>query len=654
MNYRPDIDGLRAIAVLFVLFFHSGLSLFPSGFVGVDVFFVISGYLITSIIYNSMSTNTFSFIAFYNRRLWRLQPVFICLIAVSVLMTVLFYLPEDLIFFGRSARKTSVFLSNLFFGKVTSGYFSPDSNQMPLLHTWSLSVEWQCYLLLPAVILVLNKLCGPQRIAGCIYFLTLLFCILAFYSSVHDPINTYYQLTSRIFEFFIGACVAFGKLRWALNKQLINILSTFALGALFYIAMQPDVSSGFPNGYALILCGATALLIASGQCEPKPFWSQILSARPVVFIGLISYSLYIWHWPIFVLIRYLSIRETFGVLFFAWCSAFIVAYLSWRFIEKPASMMNKIHFAYSVVVLLIVPIGVVHVSYYFMKKEEGFPQRFAEISRLYTTLKEHSSPQRPNCIQGKNVEINQNCVLGATKTGTRTGFLIGDSYSNHHWRFIDTLARDAHVSILAHATIACLTLPGIYQYDMFIKKGVYQACYDQTLRYYSMIRNNHYDYVIIGENWFGYLQDKIITRLGDERSHALTKERIKNALMHALQMIVDSGAKPVLIKSIVTTQKNPHECFLKHIKQHTIYRSEECEFELSPEDTKWLDGLFVQLKQKYPQLIVIDPQKVLCPDNLCKADINGLPVFKDSGHITDYASYQMATVYLQRFENPLN
>ena len=141
MKYRPDIDGLRAIAILLVLIYHGGLSFFPAGFIGVDVFFVISGFLITGIIHQSLQNGSFSFLNFYNRRLWRLQPVFVCLLLVTSALALLFFLPDDLIQYSRSARKTSLFLSNLFFDKTTTGYFAPDTQQIPLLHTWSLSIE---------------------------------------------------------------------------------------------------------------------------------------------------------------------------------------------------------------------------------------------------------------------------------------------------------------------------------------------------------------------------------------------------------------------------------------------------------------------------------------------------------------------------------
>lgn len=653
VKYRPDVDGLRAIAILFVLFFHSGLKLFPSGFVGVDIFFVISGFLITSIIHSSLLNNNFSFIAFYNRRLWRLQPVFICLIALTTILTFLFYLPDDLIDYGKSARKTSLFVSNLFFEKVTTGYFSPDSNQLPLLHTWSLSIEWQCYLILPIAIFLLYKLLGQRHIVTFIYILTLFFLALSLYCSSHVPTKTYYQFASRIFEFLIGSSVALSQNRFTLNKYLINILSTVAVFSLFYIAMNKGISSGFPNWYAFILCMATGVLIASGNCDPKPFWSRFLSMGPIVFIGLLSYSLYIWHWPVFVLIRYLSIEETPLVLLSAFSIIFVVAYLSWRFIEKPAARANKTRFAYSLVILFLVPVTLIHISDYVIKKGAGFPYRFVETSKIYKILDSYSNEQRPLCLQQKNIEINSKCVLGAKNSGSQTGFLIGDSYSNHHWRFMDTLAQNANVSVLAHATVACLALPGIYQFDMFIKNGVFQTCHDQTARYYNMIKSNHYDYVIIGQNWYAYLGDKIINQPNDKRSYSLSQKRIEKALDQSLQIIIASGAKPVLIKSIAATQRNPHECFFEHIKRRTSYESAQCEFNLEPKDLQWFNDLFAHMQKKYSQLIILDPQELLCPEGRCKADINGVPVFKDEGHITDYASYYLAQSYLKHYKNPL-
>lgn len=655
MNYRSDIDGLRAIAILFVLFFHGGLTLFPSGFIGVDVFFVISGFLITSIIEKSLQNNRFSFMDFYSRRLWRLQPVFICLIVVTTLVTLFYYLPDDLMLFSKSARKTSIFTSNVFFKNVTSDYFSPDSNQLPLLHMWSLSVEWQCYFILPVGIYLLYRLVGPQHRIKITYLLTITFFALSMYYSWSNPAKTYYQFSSRIFEFLIGSCVASasGSKRFLANKYVLNFITVLAVLTLFYIAMHHDINIGFPNWYTLILCLATAILIAAGQQEPQPIVTYALSLRPLVFIGLISYSLYIWHWPVLALIRYLNIEESNLVLLVTFGLISIIAYLSWRFIEKPARKLHRIRFSYTVVCLLIMPVFVTHLSDYLIKKNAGYPYRFNEAIQVYAELNKYKNPQRPLCLERKNTEVNPQCVLGAKNSDSRTGFMIGDSYSNQHWGFMDTLAKEANVSILAHATVACLALPDIYQFDWNVKNKIYQECHDQTNRYFNMIKTNHYDYVILGQNWNGYFGDRIINQLNDNRSQELSLKRIEKALDKALELITTSGAKPVLIKSIALSKGNPYNCFFEHIKLHKKYNPERCDFNLDVSEQIWFDNLFAKMQRKYKTLVIIDPRVAQCPSGMCTVDINGIPVFRDSGHITDYASYHLAKLYLEKNNNPL-
>jgi peptidoglycan/LPS O-acetylase OafA/YrhL len=655
MIYRSDVDGLRAIAILFVLFFHSGLKLFPSGFIGVDLFFVISGFLITSIIHQSIQKQNFSFLEFYSRRLWRLQPVFICLLVVVSICALVFYLPDDLVQYAKSARKTSFFTSNSYFSQVTTDYFAVASNQLPLLHTWSLSIEWQCYLVLPIAIYLLNQFVPRQHISKFIYLLTLLFFALALYFSVNYAAKTYYQLLSRIFEFLVGSCVALSPRRFSLPNIILEIIGALALLTLVYIATRSDISLGFPNYYALILCVATGLLIAIGEQQPKPLVSRLLSTQPIVFIGLISYSLYIWHWPIFAFIHYEVLEETTLLTFFAFLSSFVLAYLSWRFIEKPARKLKHLRFSYSLIYLVILPVAVMHLSAYLIKKNAGLPNRFnEEVVRIYEQLNRYNSSQRPLCIGKKNIDINTQCTLGAKNSSSKKGFMIGDSYSNHYWGFMDTLAKEANLSVLAQATSSCLTLPGIFLYDWWsFKNDVYQECYEQTTRYFDMIKTNHYDFVIIGQTWKNYLGHNIINQLHDQCSAALTQKRIKIALDKALEIITASGAKPVLIKATASTPENLHDCFFQHVKQRTNYRPEQCDFNLQTSAEFWLNNLFKEMQKKYPQLIVIDPKKVQCLNNRCKADINGVPVFRDIGHITDYASYQFAKLYLQQYKNPL-
>ncbi|HAT1660595.1 TPA: acyltransferase [Legionella pneumophila] len=657
MNYRPDIDGLRAIAILLVLIYHGGLSLFPSGFIGVDVFFVISGFLITSIIHESLNRNDFSFFDFYNRRLWRLQPVFVALIVVTTLLSLLLYLPDDLIEFSRSARKTSLFISNLFFNKTTTGYFSPDTHQLPLLHTWSLSIEWQCYLILPLVMYALYRFLNKRQVIYVVYGLAILFFLLALHYSQVAPAQTYYQFSSRIFEFLIGSCIALSpRIEFSIKKSILVILGLSALFFIIYTATLDNILLGYPNWHTLFVCLATGFLIALGTNFPSLVIVKTLSFRPLVFIGVLSYSLYIWHWVVFSILRYQTIEERSEVLFIAYSIVFILAYLSWRYIEKPTKRFRYIPFRYTVVILFLLPVLFSHLSSFVIKLHSGYPQRFnQELVRVYKQLKDRESPYRALCIDNTRADNESKCKIGAKEQDGKTGLMIGDSFSNHYWGFMDVLGKAAGVSILAQGTSSCISLPGIYLYDWWhFKDTIYQDCYEQTEKYYRMIQENHYDYVIIGQVWNNYVSAHIINQLGDDYSAELTKKRLADALDKALGVIISSGAKPVLIESTALTHGNLHQCFFKHIKLRQHYDSEECRFTLTRSDNEiWLNQLFDNMRRKYPQLVIIDPKKVQCRDNVCYSDLNGIPVYRDEGHITDYASYQLGYLYLQKFENPL-
>lgn len=658
MKYRPDIDGLRAIAILLVLIYHGGLALFPSGFVGVDVFFVISGFLITSIINESLNNQTFSFIDFYNRRLWRLQPVFVCLILCTTLVCILFFLPEDLIQFSRSARKTSLFISNLFFNHTTTGYFSPDTHQLPLLHTWSLSIEWQCYLLLPIAMYGLYRLFSKQNLILVVGLLTIICFLMTLHSSQEAPAQTYYQFSSRVFEFLIGSCIALiPRYKISINRHIVTIIGLVAISTILYIASLNDILLGYPNWYAFYICAATGFLIALGSFYPEHVVVKCLSFKPFVFIGVLSYSLYIWHWAVFSFLRYQSISETPWVLFMAYGITVLLGYLSWRFIEQPARRFNQVSFRYTFVFLLLLPVLFVHISSFVIKTYSGFPQRFnQELVHIYQQLEQYQSAQRPLCISNKKTVFNTVCKMGSKKTGSKSGLMIGDSFSNHYWGLMDTLGKDGGVTIHAEGISSCITLPGIYLYNWwYFKNRIYQECYDQTQKYFHMIQENHYDFVIIGQVWANYLTDSIINQIGDKQSEDLSKQRFKDALDRALKIITDTGAKPVLIKSTAIMRKNAYKCVFKHIKLRRPYIPQQCDFtlQISPLDL-WLNSVFDEMKIKYPQLILMDPKNVQCPSQICKAEINGIPVYRDEGHITDYASYQLGQLYLQKLGNPLS
>lgn len=662
MQYRPDIDGLRAIAIMLVLIYHGGLGLFPAGFIGVDLFFVISGFLISSIIFQSLNNASFSFINFYSRRLWRLQPAFLCMIVCAYILSFALLLPDDLLLFNDSAIKSSIFIANIYFLKTTTGYFAPNTHQLPLLHTWSLSIEWQCYLILPLLIFGLHKLCKPRILTALLVSLTIATLMIAISSAHKAPLETYYQFSSRIFEFLIGSCVA-RMLGSKLNSYrisykaayLLDILGFIALMGIIYTATRADLIHGYPNYYALLVCLATGFLIALGCINPKQKVLRVLSLKPLVFIGLLSYSLYLWHWLVFSFIRYESVAETPTVIAIAYCLSFTLAYLCWKFVEKPARRLHNLKFAYTFASLIVVPIACTLTASLLLNKYSGFPQRFSQdLAVIYLKLKQYSSADRPLCISKDDVDINEHCIVGSKEAGHKKAFMIGDSFSNHYWGFIDTLAKNANTSVLVQGTSSCLTLPNVYLFDWwYFSNKVYQECYDNTQKYYQMIKANDYDFVLISHLWSNYYDDNVINKVGDARSLELSKKRLEESLDSALSIIVQSGAKPILIQSTATMQDNFHDCVFKYIKLRKAYSASYCSFELQPTDADlWIKALFAKMQAKYPQLLVIDPKAIQCPQNRCKSDLAGVPVYRDAGHITDYASYEFGRLYLEQFANP--
>ncbi|EBO4434084.1 acyltransferase, partial [Salmonella enterica] len=278
-KYRADIDGLRAIAVLAVIVFHLNPNLLPGGFVGVDIFFVISGYLITSIIYNDIKSNSFSYKGFYNRRIKRILPIFFVVLFATIIASALVMMPEDFKFMMRSAFSTIIFSSNIFFS-TNVNYFAQDVKEYPLLHTWSLSTEEQYYFIFPIIIFLLAKLSGfnVKRILVGLSVIALLSFSLAIYSRFNAELSkfNYYYLPSRAWEMMIGSCIAVYKSR---NTNSYSNRHIPLIGALV-IAISLFISKDnfYPNFYALLPCfGAACILIHSGI--KNNFTTKILSSR---------------------------------------------------------------------------------------------------------------------------------------------------------------------------------------------------------------------------------------------------------------------------------------------------------------------------------------------------------------------------------------
>lgn len=333
MTYRKEIDGLRALAVIPVILFHGGFSWLSGGYVGVDIFFVISGYLITSIILKEKEANTFTIISFYERRARRILPALFFIIFLCLPFAWFLLLPHELKEFGESIISVAFFSSNILFWQG-SGYFAADAELIPLLHTWSLAVEEQFYVIFPLLMIAFWKL-GKVWLISIISLIALFSLGLTEWGWREFPDANFYLIPTRAWELMIGALLAFYLYYKTQSSGMIcHIASLLGFGLIIYSIIYFDENIPFPSLYSLLPTIGTALIILF--TAPNTLVYHILSTRIMVGIGVISYSAYLWHYPLFVFAKTYSLDElSIWMVCLLSISSLLLAYFSWRFIERP-------------------------------------------------------------------------------------------------------------------------------------------------------------------------------------------------------------------------------------------------------------------------------------------------------------------------------
>lgn len=416
MNYRPEIDGLRAIAVLPVIFFHAGLGLFSGGFVGVDVFFVISGYLITTIILADLKQDKFRIVKFYERRARRILPALFFVVFCCVPFAYYTLLPNELVNFGRSLVAVPTFLSNVLFWSER-GYFGGATELKPLIHTWSLAVEEQFYLLFPIILMLLwYKL---RKWTGSFIIVSILCSIYVswFLTDLHFE-TAFYLPFARAWELMVGVAAAFYARQLAnLGKQYSNILSICGISLIFYAILFFDRTTAFPGYIAIIPVFGTFLLIIAGS--NRNIVNTGLSSPWLVKIGLVSYSLYLWHQPIFVFLRHLNFSDhiiTIGIPL-----SFILSFFSYRFIETPFRDKSKFSmrniFKYSALASsLSIFLGMILIF------NDGFLNRYNEADQKIL----RQFVDQGNYNQARFDQLEMRPFDGSSK---RRVLVVGDSYA---------------------------------------------------------------------------------------------------------------------------------------------------------------------------------------------------------------------------------
>ena len=440
MKYRPDVDGLRAIAVLLVIADHMGTR-FTGGYIGVDIFFVISGYLISSLILSELAENRFSVVRFYERRVRRIFPALLVMLLVTTVLTYQLFVPSELVSYAQSLLGALFSCSNFVFWHE-SGYFAGASAVKPLLHTWSLAVEEQFYILFP-LFLVLVRRFFPHKLKLAIIGIALLSLVAAIFTVAHDPVAAFFFAPLRAWELLIGAIISqryVPDIRGALARNVAS-----AGGALLILipAIRFDESTPFPGLAAIPPCLGAAFIIAAGETGTS-LVGRVLSWRPVVFIGLISYSLYLWHWPLLVFQRTNSLLDfppgwslhktelaTFAIMI-------VIATLSWALIERPFRTgrfrpeRGNVFLVNGAALAAIAIVGIVFIV------ARGLPNRFppdAQKVAQYMNYDRTAPYREGTCFLNwsnrfSDLQVDQ--CLGQ-QSGKPTILIAGDSHAAQLW-----------------------------------------------------------------------------------------------------------------------------------------------------------------------------------------------------------------------------
>jgi len=373
MKYRPEIDGLRALAVVPVVIYHAGFSSLGGGFLGVDVFFVISGYLITSIIAREIENGSFSVLNFYERRIRRILPILFFVMLTSAFVSWFTLLPSYMYDFSGSIISVTLFVSNWFFYKG-GGYFAVASELKPLLHTWTLAVEEQYYVLFPIFIFSTWRL-GIKWLMFLLLAIGIVSLLTAQWGSVAHPEAAYYLLPTRGWELLAGALVALGEVKKTARKssQLLSLAGlSMVIGSIVFM----ETTTPTPSLWTSIPVGGTVLLLMFAN--PGTIVFKLLSTRLFVGFGLISYSVYLWHQPILVFARHVTKQDLdLGLAVALIIVTFVISYFSWRFIEQP---FRKRHVIGRKLLLSLVGIfAVILLVFGFAGiKTSGFINRYSE------------------------------------------------------------------------------------------------------------------------------------------------------------------------------------------------------------------------------------------------------------------------------------
>lgn len=628
ISYRPDIDGMRAIAVLLVILFHANFSLFSGGYIGVDVFFVLSGYLITLTIDKEMSENRFSFQQFYLRRIRRIIPVLVFVMLVVTIPAYLILFADNLESYGRTLLHTILSTNNFHLWIILKDYFAENSDLIPFLHTWSLSVEEQFYFVWPVLLLGLHKFLTSKNRLLFIVFFVIAMLVWSIYLTKTNMNMAYFLLPARFFELGMGACLA---MYWeqlpSISKQFNRALSIIGMVLIVVPAIMLTKSSAFPGWNAFWPCLGTCILIYTGKTtDNQGILNTILQNKLLVWVGLLSYSLYLWHWPIFTFIKYLGLNLDGTIRLGAILLTFLLSYLSWKYVEQPFRIKFKFDFKRTMWYVFVPSLVVITGIYGLLDAKDGFPNRFPNLAEFNPKVN-YPNKVRQNCFDQFKIGNCDECYLGVKKEKL-DGMLIGDSFGNHTAAFLDILAKDA--GLYLHDS----TAGGYPVLNKLDENGnpVFAPEYANNRLEYA----KQFDTIYIAANW-------------DEQGESNSPNYV--SIVKTVGELIKLGKKVVIFDCLrASTELNLHKA--KLVKSGNMVFFEDTDFRI-PMYKRPNDYIVYVMKQKFPELVVIDLNDAMCKDGKCDIQLDNTIVYRNFNHLNTSGAEMIAKKYIKLKGNPL-
>ncbi len=620
-GYRADIDGLRAVAVLAVVVYHLFDELRFFGYIGVDIFFVISGYLITGVIYQRVSENRFSLTDFYLSRIKRIIPAVYTVVVATFIAGLLLMLPEDINNLSKSVFATVFSASNIYFWYSNdTDYFAQASELVPLLHTWSLGVEEQFYFIWPLLLLVFARW---LKLTGLLLF-SLLVILLSFAYAEHmigvNHAFAYYMLPTRAGELMLGALVCLWEARRdgarSLPTWLVEALAIAGFGLMLLGLFVIDSSNRFPGINAFWPCLGTALVIYSGGLRQTCI-ARLLALGPMVFIGLISYSLYLWHWPVLAFTRYLYVDIDGFKALLATLAFTALAYGSYRWIERPLRL-RKISFAQAFTVYFALPSIVLASASFYVYRQDGLADwiavntaGFAEASARSERELQPAYDYPGVCQSSGYVEDNFDSSKCVVSSGASRALLWGDSNAAHFAGFLGALAGQQDVELRNVQVGFC---PPVFRPD--IDYGIYEhrdACRNFRLHAQRVVAE--YDTVILAGVWESYAEHPSF--MAD--------------LEATVSRITDQQVRVILMAQVPIFSNFDRHCALRNFRALEVDCEQRVQYQrqaLTPAQQQ-----IRAIAQRNERVDFYDLAEEICPAGLCSPYARGRELYFDPWHL---------------------